>query len=59
MGEYTNSLIGKHRKPGARIMSGHDNCEQMRELKELQRSLAQRILRHQRGVQPGRANETV
>lgn len=59
MEQYTNSQIRKHRKLGDQIAISHDNCEQMRKLKILQRSLAERIRKQQRGVQSGQVNENV
>lgn len=59
MEQYANSLIRKHRKLGNQIASGHDDSEQMRALKILQRDLAERIRKHQRGVQRSQANKTV
>lgn len=58
MEKYTNSLIRKHRKVENRIASGHDDSEQIRELKELQRSLAERIRNNQRGAQRSQASDT-
>lgn len=59
MEQYANSLIRKHRKLGDQIASGHDDSEQMRALKILQRSLAERIRNHQRGIRRGQANQAV
>jgi len=56
--QYTNSLIRKHRKLDARIANRDDHVEQARELKELQRSLAERIRKIQRGTQYHRPGET-
>lgn len=57
MEQYTNSLIRKHRKPGDRITNRHDHLGQVRELRELQRSLAERIRKIQRGAQYHRPGE--
>lgn len=58
MEQYTNSLIRKHRKLGDRIASRPDSTEQARELRELQRSLAERIRKIQRAAQYRRPSET-
>jgi hypothetical protein len=54
----TNSLNRRHRKLGNRMASRHDNSEQVRELRELQRSLAERIRKIQRGAQCRQQSET-
>ncbi|CAO1650250.1 hypothetical protein [Parasphingorhabdus sp. NYA22] len=58
MEQYTNSLIRKHRKLGDRIANRDDHVEQVRELRGLQRSLAERIRKIQRGAQYHRPSET-
>lgn len=58
MEQYTNSLIRKHRKLDDQIANCHDHDEQVRELRELQRSLAERIRKIQRGTQYRRPIET-
>ena len=58
MEQYTNSLIRKHRKLGDQIAGRHDHGEQVRELRELQRSLAERIRKIQRGARYSRPSET-
>lgn len=50
MEQYSNSLIRKHRKLGDQIATHKDHGEQIRELKRLQRSLAERIRKIQRGA---------
>ncbi len=47
MEEYSNSPIKKTRLPDNPVSAGHGNDEQMRALKMLQRSLAERIREHQ------------
>jgi hypothetical protein len=56
--QYSNSLNRKHRKLGNRMASRHDNSEQVRELRELQRNLAERIRKIQRGAQCQQQSET-
>jgi hypothetical protein len=56
--QYANSLNRKHRNPGNRMASRHDNSEQVRELRELQRNLAERIRKIQRGAQCRQQSET-
>tara|TARA_R110002033_G_scaffold163363_1_gene200551 strand:+ start:586 stop:765 length:180 start_codon:yes stop_codon:yes gene_type:complete len=56
--EYARSLIRKHHKLGNQIAHGHDNSEQVRELRELQRSLAERIRKIQRGTYYRQTSET-
>ncbi|WP_373492227.1 hypothetical protein [Parasphingorhabdus sp.] len=51
MAKYTSSLIQKHSNSRSRIETGHDHGEQVRELRELQRGLAERIRRMQLGAQ--------
>ena len=50
MEQYAKSLIRKRHNLGNQIASGHDNSEQVRELRELQSSLAERIREMQRGT---------
>jgi len=56
--QYANSVIRKHHEPGNLIASGHDDSEQGREIRELQRSLADRIRNLQRGTQHRPPDET-
>jgi len=49
--QYANSLIRKDHKLAKPIASSRDNSEQVRALKELQRNLAERIRKIQRGAQ--------
>ncbi|WP_417595618.1 hypothetical protein [Parasphingorhabdus sp.] len=56
MEEYNNSPIQKRGKPGDRIATGHDNEEQRRALKMLQRSLAERIRKQQLETQGGQTD---
>ncbi len=58
MERYNNSLIRKYRNLQNRIASGHDESEQIRELEELQRSLAERIRKMERVARHGQENET-
>lgn len=58
MEDDSNSLIRKHPNPADRITTGHDDEGQMRALKMLQRSLAERIRKQQletQGVQTDRS----
>lgn len=52
------SLIRKRHKPVNRIASGHDNGEQMRELRKLQRNLAGRIRKVRRSAPYSQPNKT-
>lgn len=58
MEDYANSLTRKHRKPGDRSAGKHDDSEQVRKLRELQHSLAERIRNHQSGDQHFSASDT-
>lgn len=58
MEQYANSLIRKHRKLDHRIANRDDHVEQARELRELQRNLAERIRKIQLGTQYHRPGET-
>ncbi|NCN85953.1 MAG: hypothetical protein GW808_13290 [Sphingomonadales bacterium] len=50
MEQYANSLIRKDHKLAKPIANNRDNSEQVRELRELQRNLADRIRKIQRGA---------
>jgi hypothetical protein len=56
--KYTSSLIQKHSNSHSRIETGYDHGEQVRELRELQRGLAERIRRIQLGAQYQRPRES-
>ncbi|NRD90266.1 hypothetical protein C8024_13550 [Sphingopyxis sp. BSNA05] len=58
MEQYSNSLIRKHRKLGDQIANHKDHGEQVRELQRLQRSLAERIRKIQRGAAYRQQGET-
>lgn len=58
MEQYTSRLIRKQRKPENRVASSDDHSEQVRELKELQRSLAERIRQIQLGAEHNQAGKT-
>ena len=58
MEQHANSSIREHHKLAKRIANGHENSEQLRELKELQRNLADRIRKIQRGGQYSRSGKT-
>lgn len=57
MKQHANSSIPEHHELAKRIANGHENSEQWRELKELQRNLADRIRKIQHG-QSGQLGNT-
>jgi len=58
VGKYTSNLIRNHSKSGNPTTSSHDHSEQVRELRELQRSLAERIRQVQLGARYHPPRET-
>ncbi|MGB5484497.1 hypothetical protein [Parasphingorhabdus sp.] len=58
MESYNSNLTRKRRLPEKPIGSGHDKRERIRELEEMQRSLAERIRTKERIVKDDRAAET-
>ena len=57
MEQYANSLIRKDHKLAKPVANNRDNSEQVRELRELQRNLADRIRKIQRGAQYSQPSE--